>query len=246
MAQRTCDMVEAFNNGTAEWDMDTFFMGPIVPRQSISDAAKAYDAPRAKAASSWATIAATPTPEGNKIVKFRPSDSLQRTFNRPASPPTEDVEDMRVVWVLQWNKYKPLGKVTEQIHQGPLLSIVYDTNNNAVCIIFQHGSHAASLLEENTNCIAKTGHSLFGPQHSVIAGDPYPKDQQLCLMEHPINERRRLTFARSQLFTGKLTESQFKKDIAARVGEHNIELVWLFNSGNGRLIKGHSYLTSAC
>lgn len=233
MAKKTYDMVEAFNNGTAAWDIDTFLMGPRVPRQSLSDTAKAYDALRAKSTFSWATIAATPTPEGNKIVKYRPSDSLQRTVIQTAPAPFENGEDMRVVWVLHWDKYKPLNKVTEQIHHGPLLSMVYDLSNDAVCIIFQHGHHAADFLEDNEDSVARTGYSLFGPQHKVIAGDPYPKDHQLELMEPPTNERRRLTFARSQLFTGNLSEIQFKKDIAARVGEHNIELVWLFNSGNG-------------
>jgi hypothetical protein len=233
MAKKTYDMVEAFNNGTAAWDIDTFLMGPRVPRQSPSDTARAYDAPRAKSTFSWATIAATPTPEGNKIVKYRPSDSLQRTIIQTTPTAFEDGEDTRVVWVMPWETNKSLGRVTERINQGPLLSMVYDPSNNAVCIIFQHGSHATNFLEDNAECIARTGYSMFGPQHNVIAGDPYPKDHSLSLMEHPTNERRRLTFARSQLFTGNMSELQFKKDIAARVGEHNIELVWLFNSGNG-------------
>jgi hypothetical protein len=243
MAKKTYDMVEAFNNGTAAWDIDTFLMGPRVPRQSLSDTAKAYDAPRAKSAFSWATIAATPTPEGNKIIKYRPSDSLQRTVIQTTLSAFEDGEDLRVVWVLHWDKSKSLGRVTDRINQGPLLSMVYDPSNNAVCIIFQHGSHAKNFLEENADFVARTGQSLFGPHHSVIAGDPYPKDIQLSLMEHPTNERRRLTFARSQLFAGNMSELQFKKDIAARVGEHNIELVWLFNSGNGMFtLPSHSHI----
>lgn len=237
MAKKTYDMVEAFNNGTAAWDIDTFLMGPRAPRQSLSDTAKAYDASCAKSTFSWATIAATPTPEGNKIVKYRPSDSIKRAINQKTTPPTSEArEDMRVVWILPWDRNKSLGRVTERIQQGPLLSMVYDPTNNAVCIIFQHGSHAANFLEDNADCVSKTGQSVFGSQHNVIAGDAYPKDHQLSLMEHPTNERRRLTFARSQLFTGNMSELQFKKDIAARVGEHNIELIWLFNSGNATVV----------
>jgi hypothetical protein len=52
-------------------------------------------------------------------------------------------------------------------------------------------------------------------------------------MAPPMNERRRLTFARSQLFAHGMTEDHFKSDIYRLVGEGNVELVWLFNTGNG-------------
>jgi hypothetical protein len=52
-------------------------------------------------------------------------------------------------------------------------------------------------------------------------------------MSPPTNERRRLTFARSQLFTHGMTEAQFKNDIYRLVGQAHVELVWLFNTGNG-------------
>ena len=58
-------------------------------------------------------------------------------------------------------------------------------------------------------------------------------------MESPVNERRRLTFARQALFTtaNGMSEDRFKKDVCDMVGEQNVELVWLFNSGNGECLK---------
>jgi hypothetical protein len=70
----------------------------------------------------------------------------------------------------------------------------------------------------------------------VLEGQPYPNDDAIQRMENPWNERRRLTFARQKLFAEGTTEEQFKKDIFAIVGEDNVELVWLFNSGNGKLM----------
>jgi hypothetical protein len=237
MAQHTYEMIDAYNNGTVAWDENTFSMEPKAHRQPPPESVKAHDELRtvAFAGNSWATIAAIPCPEGNKLVKYRPSDAIKRTVrDQITPPPSEDGEEMRVVWILGWDKDTPLGEASECIHHGPLLSMVYDPSNKAVCIIFQHGTHAANFLEDNADCVAKHGESFFGPGHTVIQGDAYSKDRQLALMEPPTNERRRLTFARSQLFTGIISEQRFKQDLAAKVGEHNIVLVWLFNSGNGK------------
>jgi hypothetical protein len=35
-----------------------------------------------------------------------------------------------------------------------------------------------------------------------------------------------------------MNEQRFKKDLVELVGEQNVELVWLFNTGNGRSFHG--------
>lgn len=238
MSQHACRMLEAYNNGTVEWKEDAFIMESMAPPQPSPEPVRPHDTPgpRVFAGNSWATIAAIPCPEGNKLVKYRPSDAIKCTVSDQLTPPpTENGEEMRVVWILGWDKDTMLEEASDRIqNRGPLLSMVYDPFNNAVCIIFQHGSDAAIFLNDNANCVARQGVSLFGPGHNVIRGDAYPKDPQLVLMEPPVNERRRLTFARSQLFTGVMSEHQFKRDLATIVGQHNIIRVWLFNSGNGK------------
>ena len=104
-----------------------------------------------------------------------------------------------------------------------------------MCIIFQLAEHAHDLLQTNHEHEARTGTSLFGRGHSVFQGRPYVDDDEIRAMESPKNERRRLTFARTRLFADGMTEAKFKADIVAIVGLANIELVWLFNSGNGKL-----------
>jgi hypothetical protein len=84
------------------------------------------------------------------------------------------------------------------------------------------------------NLVNLHGLALGNMDVEVLEGRPYPNDDAIQRMKHPWNERRRLTFARQKLFAGGTTEEQFKKDIFAIVGEHNVELVWLFNSGNGK------------
>ena len=187
-------------------------------------------------AGSWAAVAATPTPDGNRVVKFRPSDALKRHVVEDATP--MDPSLMRVVWIKHWDiSRRPLRSLTEYIDQGPLLSMAYSEQDRAVCIIFMHAHHARSFLQASASCVGKYGYSIFGGDVEVLEGQPYPDDEAIQRMENPWNERRRLTFARQKLFAESTTEEQFKKDIFAIVGEHNVELVWLFNSGNGEQLE---------
>lgn len=185
-------------------------------------------------AGSWASVAATEVPDDNRLVKFRPSDALKKHFdeNAPVDP-----SSTRVVWLQPWDSTKrSLSCLTDYIDQGPLLSMAYSDRDNAVCIIFMHAHHARGFMEVNSTYVRKTGQSMFGPDVQVLEGQPYLVDEALSRMEAPLNERRRLTFARQKLFAEGLDESQFKRDIFDIVGEKNVELVWLFNSGNGKSV----------
>jgi hypothetical protein len=142
-------------------------------------------------------------------------------------------QDARVVWVKPWNaEKKSLSDITEKIEEGPLFSIAHSQPDDAVCVIFQHAHHAQAFLETNARHIQTHGQGLFGPDGQVLEGQPYPATDDIRSMEFK-NERRRLTFARGRLFADGMTEARFKQDIFAIVGEGNVELIWLFNSGNG-------------
>ncbi len=183
---------------------------------------------------SWASVAATATYEGNRIVKFRPTDGITRTMTEESTIPVRP-QDARVVWIKPWNlDKKSLGEITEKIEQGPLFSIAHSQPDNAVCVIFQHTYHARAFLEANIRYSRTYGQGLFGPGCEVLEGQAYPATEDIRRMETR-SERRRLTFARGRLFTNGMTEARFKNDIFAMVGEGNVELVWLFNSGNGTI-----------
>src|SRR2546429_8003032 len=97
-------------------------------------------------AGSWAAVAATPTGDGNTVVKFRPSDALKRPVVGSTTP--IDASLMRVIWVKHWDiSRRPLSSLTECIDQGPLLSMAYSERDKAVCIIFMHAHHARSFLQ---------------------------------------------------------------------------------------------------
>ena len=184
-------------------------------------------------AGSWAAVAATATSKGNRLVKFRPSDGVKRAITDhdvPIKP-----HEARVLWIKPWDLSKrTLNSITRRIDQGPLLSMAYSESDRAVCIIFQHAHHARGLQEADDDHRRKQGYGLFGPESELVEGQPYPYDEALQRMESPTNERRRLTFARQRLFADGMTEARFKEDIINVVGADNVELIWLFNSGNGK------------
>ena len=183
-------------------------------------------------AGSWASIAATATHDGNRIVKFTPADGITRKITEKLDIQFRP-QDARVIWIKPWNpEKKSLSDITEKIDQGPLFSIAHSQPDNAACVIFQHAHHARAFLEANVRYSRIYGQGVFGPDCEVLEGQAFPVTQDIRRMDIK-NERRRLTFARCRLFTNGMTEARFKSDIFNMVGEGNVELVWLFNSGNG-------------
>jgi hypothetical protein len=190
---------------------------------------------------SWASVAATATQDSNHLVKFRPVDGSTRAITHDSPKPVRP-EDARVVWIKPWNPdKKSLSDITGKIDQGPLLSIAHSQPDNAVCIIFQHAHHARAFIEANTRYTKMYGESMIGPGFEILEGQAYPATDDIKRMELG-TERRRLTFARGRLFTNGMTEARFKSDIFSMVGEGNVELVWLFNSGNGNIKSFYSML----
>lgn len=190
---------------------------------------------------SWASVAATATHDGNRTVKFTPADGITRKITEALVRPIRP-QDARVIWIKPWNPAKKsLSNITDKIDQGPLFSIAHSQPDDAACVIFQHAYHARAFSEANERYSRMYGQSLFGPDCEVLEGQAFPATEDIRRMD-TMNERRRLTFARGRLFTNGMTEARFKTDIFGMVGEGNVELVWLFNSGNGN-IKSLSFLS---
>lgn len=187
-------------------------------------------------ANTWAAVAATPTPQSNVLVKHHPGDGAKRSLSEISDEHPVSSRDLRVVWIKDLaNKKRPFGDVTKLIIEGPLLSVAYSDTDHAICIIFQRSEHAQIFLQRNQAHVLRFGRSLLGDRVEFLEGQPYPTDDALNRMDPPINERRRLTFARAKLFTAEgVSEHNFKKDIYELVGADNVELIWLFNTGNGK------------
>jgi hypothetical protein len=225
--------VKAFNDATAPWDMDSFYMNAHRYRAPVNITNGAANGRATTPGGTWASIAAKEA--DNKWIKYRPSDGLKRTVSEEVVPdtPVENISSMRVVWISAWGAGRPLAEVTHYLTQGAVFSMVYVPDNDAVCVIFQHASSAKALITDDSYHRDMKGVSMFGAKCSLIPGLPYEENDDLRRMGNPINERRRLTFARSQLFAHGMTKQRFEDDIFRIVGKQNVELVWLFNSGNG-------------
>jgi hypothetical protein len=142
-------------------------------------------------------------------------------------------EQLRVIWVVGCTSRTALTFITDQIHEGPLLSVAFSEPDGAICIVFQYGSCAASFLETNALILNQTGSCCYGPGYELMVGSALPMDSDLKAMEPPIRERRRLTFVKAGLFHD-VTKAQFESELVSLVSLINIERVWVFNSGNGK------------
>lgn len=234
IAKNTVSIVEVFNSVTAPWDMEAFIMRrPVRCQNPMSNKPAPRNVSQRNGGSSWASIAAAPVEGRNSLIKFRPSDGIVKKYVE-AEQPKEDGTDSRVVWILGWEHSTPLSTVTERVNHGPLLSMAKSEAHGAVCLIFQYAESARALLLQDSFHVQTKGYSIFGRGCSLVAGEAYPEDDDIRRMSQPINERRRLTFARSQLFAHGMNEDIFKQDIYRLVGQGNVELVWLFNTGNGK------------
>lgn len=192
--------------------------------------------PKHSRTNTWASIAATAPANVNPLVKFTPEDAVRRNVTEVIGEQQPTInEDERVVWVQPWAPSRPLTDISNTIKGlGAIFSIAYAPSEQAVCIIFQHARCTAQFLQDHAEYVSRTGLNKFGPGVTVLAGHPFQTNNDFMRMEPPLNERRRLTFARQQLFSNGMTEKRFTADLETIVGAANIELVWLFNTGNGR------------
>lgn len=236
IAKNTLETVKAFNSATAPWDLQMFLMEPPSekPAPGLANSGTASQPrPAVATGGSWASIAAKAIGNGNNpLIKYQPSDSIVKRYKESKETPA----DMRVVWIQGWAKGRPLGQISEYVTQGPICSMAYAADYGAVCIVFQYAESAQALFDSCNLYQDNEGECLFGAGCMVQMGQPYPLTDDLRRMGGPVHERRRLTFARSQMFAHGMTETRFRNDIYELVGEANVELVWLFNSGNGELI----------
>lgn len=237
IARHVHSMLATFNQTTAPWDIDRFQMHstPPSPPSPPNAARPTISTSSRPVASSWAAVAATDVSSNNRLVKFRPCDGLKRHVAEDAAQMSSGKdEDMRCVWIYGWTRTRHLQNATDRITIGAIFSIIFVPEHDAVCVIFQYATSAMLLVEEDLRSQRELGVGLFGPGSELKIGGPYPETSDLQRMVAPVNERRRLTFARQQLFTNGLTKDRFVKDLVAIVGEHNVVLVWLFNTGNGK------------
>jgi len=241
--QFTRDMTATFQslmNVIAPWDLEQCLMGPCdQPKLLSPNTEPPLRSLTATPGNSWASVAATePVADKHGIIKFRPSDTVKRSIEAHEQQEYgHDARNRRVVWVSPWTESRPLSDVANEMREvGAIYSIAFAPEAQAVCIIFQHAYCAVQFMHDCAEYVSRHGTSPFGSEHDVSPGLPYPLNDSLRRMDPPHNERRRLTFARSQLFSNGISEARFRKDIEEIVGPSNVERLWLFNTGNATVV----------
>ncbi|MCJ1350183.1 MAG: hypothetical protein MMC33_000164 [Icmadophila ericetorum] len=212
--------------------------------------------PQIQPKSTWATVAARDQAEGS-FVSIKPQTALIKapeTMVRPTIPgaivlpagpvaPDWDEEkgqQLRVVHVGPMSSSTQLRDVTAPIQEyGPLMSILIEGYPDGIavkaCIIFLHANTAYQFVEANNRSMQETGESLYGAGVDVTLQGVWPLDNEIRSMHVDGRERRRLTFSGKELFT-RVPRSKFEAEIWTVAGKANVELIWLFNTGNATVV----------
>lgn len=119
--------------------------------------------------------------------------------------------------------------ITKRIHEGPLQDIIIESSQKAT-VVFHHAAQAKYFWGLNRD----RNTARFPNHYRLVLGDEFEWDENHLRMELPIKERRRLTFVRARLFSKDLTTQKWRQHITSIAGARNIELTWVFNSGNGK------------
>lgn len=165
----------------------------------------------------------------------------EQTISAPGAVISEEERKAGVVY-LHGNVFQNFIRfVTARIHEGPLQEIVIESTQKTK-IVFLYAANAREFVKSNEQKLATTGVSRFGAGYTVELVESTAWNDNQFMMIHPFKERRRLTFARQKLFSQNLTAARWRRDIAEIVGPHNIDFLWIFNSGNGRFLSLHEPL----
>ncbi|KAJ9230724.1 hypothetical protein DTO271D3_6149 [Paecilomyces variotii] len=159
----------------------------------------------------------------------------EQTISAPGTVISEEERKAGVVY-LHGNVFQNFIRfVTARIHEGPLQEIVIESTQKTK-IVFLYAANAREFVKSNEQKLATTGVSRFGAGYTVELVESTAWNDNQFMMIHPFKERRRLTFARQKLFSQNLTAARWRRDIAEIVGPHNIDFLWIFNSGNATAV----------
>ena len=196
----------------------------------------------------WAKIAAPKAGElegkqmsiAPEAVGKRRSDSLNIGSGGNTISYGGEEDQRRLVNVHGLDVKTTLKDISRKISEGPLISLnlsVNADNTKSASIVFLEVLHAKqfvarsdALRRDNRN-----GPGLYGQPTRVILGPPFRDDEVVYHMYGRDALRRRFTISGKGLFTN-VQPTKFYLDLAAVVGKEHLELVWLFNRGNGTVV----------
>lgn len=125
--------------------------------------------------------------------------------------------------------------IADHIREGPLFEIKVNSNHKCT-VIFQYVAHARHFINRNKDSVATGGLSCLGDGYRIFFGGPRDWTDDIKKMSYPGRERRRLTFAKSRLFGDQLSPQQWERDVMSIAGGPNVNVLWIFNAGNGKYV----------
>jgi hypothetical protein len=102
----------------------------------------------------------------------------------------------------------------------------------AVRIVFYLARDAAQFLETTKTFT----HVTWVKDLQFKAGEPFPDDQELRLMDPPLCARRRLTIVRAGLFSSPSAKSTFHIEVYNVVRRPAVELIFFYSQGNATVV----------
>ena len=122
--------------------------------------------------------------------------------------------------------------LTSRIHEGPLYDIKIESVHSAR-VTFQQAAHGLAFLKSHEDMEKMLRFGRLGAGYHIELAELTEWNEFHRMMNQPIRERRRLSFARKKLFTEGTSPDTWKQDVRTLAGPGNIDFLWVFNSGNG-------------
>ncbi|RDW57563.1 uncharacterized protein DSM5745_11458 [Aspergillus mulundensis] len=175
------------------------------------------------------------------------SGSIGDLMTFSASPTSEPPEEKAGIILVHGKMnaqmdVSSLRNITSHIKEGPLQEVLVEAHNRAR-IVFQHFSHASAFYQDDQESIGRDGIGRLGKDYRVELAEIVPWNDNHRLMNQPIRERRRLSFARKGLFShprnpipGTLTREVWDRDMRSIAGPGNTVRLFVFNYGNATAI----------
>ncbi|RJE17740.1 hypothetical protein PHISCL_09924 [Aspergillus sclerotialis] len=169
----------------------------------------------------------TNSPEGNSGIMIHPSNTVGPVIMAEAKAAIIRVHGMIHNEIIQ--------HITSHIHEGPLKEIRVESRGG-VRVEFQHAAHAFALLKSDRETHDALDFGRFGNGYHCELVETVDWNDDHRLMNQPVRERRRLSFARKRLFADELTPEKWKYHVRSLAGNSNIDFLWVFNSGNATAV----------
>lgn len=219
----------------------------LPPKSPFPDEIDDDPTPRASnfatVASTWANIAGNVSPNSRsfdlteKAQRIHPVGRIPSISNPNYAEPM--VDQARLVFLMKLPNNITLTDISDAIREGPVVALrmgVDETDNQKYCgVIFQYATDAEKFEKVLANERAQSRPGRFRFLVESARGEPCPMDEDIRSMGRPTLATRRITIAKKGFFF-LFPERNLRHFCEKLVGPGNIQLIFLYNGGNGTVV----------